>query len=64
MHMELEDRPARTPILKRAAASLILIGAAAIGIWIVIGVIKAIFWTAALIVVAVAVIWALKTIFW
>ena len=64
MRMELEDRPARPPVLKRAAAGLVLIAAAALGIWIVIGVIKAILWTAVVIVVALAVLWAVKTIVW
>jgi hypothetical protein len=64
MQTDLEGRPARPPVLKRAAAGLILIGAAALAIWVVIGVIKAILWTAVVIAVVVAVLWALKTIVW
>lgn len=41
-----------------------LIGAAALGIFIIIGIIKAIFWTLVGVAVVVAVLWALKTIFW
>jgi hypothetical protein len=64
MQTELEARPARPPILRRAFAGLVLIGAAALGIFILIGIIKAIFWTAVVILVVVAVLWALKTLFW
>jgi hypothetical protein len=61
---ELEARPDRTPILRKALAGLVLVGAVAIGIWVIIGVVKAIFWTLVAVVVVVAVLWALKTLFW
>jgi Flp pilus assembly protein TadB len=64
MRNELEARPARPPILKRAVAGLILIAAAALAIHVVIGLVMTIFWVAVALVVAVAVIWALKTIVW
>jgi hypothetical protein len=64
MRTELEARPARPPILRKALAGLVLIGAAALGIFIIIGIIKAIFWTLVGVAVVVAVLWALKTIFW
>jgi hypothetical protein len=43
---------------------LILVGAAALAIWIVIGVIKTVFFVAVGILVVVAVLWALKTLVW
>lgn len=43
---------------------MVLIGAAALAIWVAIGVIKAILWTAVVIVAVVAVLWALKTLVW
>ncbi len=64
MRSELEGHQASTPILRRAVASLILLGAVAVGIWIVIGVIKAVFWTVVIIAVALAVLWAIKTLVW
>ena len=39
-------------------------GAVALGIYVVIGIVKAVFWTAIAIVVVVAVLWALKTLVW
>jgi hypothetical protein len=64
METDLETRPARPPVLKRAAAGLILVAAAALAIHLVIGVIMTVFWIAVALVVAIGVIWALKTIVW
>jgi hypothetical protein len=64
MDTQLEAQRSRPPILKRAIAGLVLIGAVALGIYIVIGVIKAIFWTAVGILVVAGVLWALKTLIW
>jgi len=64
MHTELEAQRSRSPILKRAIAGLVLVGAVALGIYIIIGVIKAIFWTAVVILAVAAVLWALKTLVW
>ncbi|MBV9466484.1 MAG: hypothetical protein JO206_08750 [Solirubrobacterales bacterium] len=64
MQTDLEARPARPPILRRAVAGLILIAAAALAIHIVIGLVVTIFWIAVGLAVAVAVLWALKTIVW
>ena len=43
---------------------MILVAAAALAVWILIGVVKAIFWTAVVIAAVVAVLWALKTLVW
>lgn len=64
MRTELEEHPARPPILRRALAGLVLVAAVALGLYIVIGVIKAILWTVVVIAVALAVLWAIKTIVW
>jgi len=64
MRNELEPTRARTPVVKKVAAGLILVAAAALAVWILIGVVKAIFWTAVVIAAVVAVLWALKTLVW
>ena len=43
---------------------LVLVAAAALAIYIVIGVVKAILWIAIVLFAVVAVLWALKTIVW
>jgi hypothetical protein len=64
MRNELEARPERTPVLKKAVAGLVLVAAAALAIHLVVGVIMTVFWIAVGLAVAVAVFWALKTIIW
>ena len=64
MQTKLEARPARPPLLRRAAAGLVLIAAAALAIHLVVGLVVTIFWVAVGLAVAVAVLWALKTIVW
>ena len=64
MQTELEAQRSRPPILRRALAGIVLVGAVALGIYVVIGIVKAVFWTAIAIVVVVAVLWALKTLVW
>jgi hypothetical protein len=64
MQTDLEPTRSGTPILRKAAAGLILVAAAALAIWVVIGVIKTILFIAVGIAVVVAVLWALKTIVW
>jgi len=63
MRNELEGRPSR-PIVRRVTAGLILLAAAALAVWAVIGVIKAIFWILVVGVAVVAVLWALKALVW
>jgi hypothetical protein len=64
MRNELEARPARPPVLRRAAAGLVLIAVAALAIHIVIGLVVTVFWIALVVAAVVAVVWALKTIIW
>jgi hypothetical protein len=62
MQTDLEARPERTPVLKRAAAGLVLIAVAALAIHFFIGLIMTIFWVVVAAAAVIAVIWALKTI--
>jgi uncharacterized membrane protein len=64
MRSDLEANRGRPPVVKKAVAGLVLVGAAALAIWVVIGVIKTILFVAVAIAVVVAVLWALKTIVW
>ncbi|MGH2869503.1 MAG: hypothetical protein ACRDNK_18310 [Solirubrobacteraceae bacterium] len=61
MRTELDNRPERTPILRRAAAGLILVAVAALAVHFVIGLIMTVFWLVVAVAAVAAVIWALKT---
>jgi hypothetical protein len=62
MRTELEAKPHRTPIVKRAAAGLVLIAGVALAIHFIIGLIMTIFWVVVAVAAVVAVLWAIKTI--
>lgn len=64
MRSDLEAGRARTPVVRRVTAGLIIVAAAALAIWAVIGVVKAIFLFAVVVVAVAAVGWALKTLIW
>lgn len=64
MRTEVEVQPHHTPILRKALAGVVLLVAAALAISLVIAFVKAIFVTVLTIAVVVAILWALKTIFW
>ncbi len=64
MRSELEAGRSRTPVVRRVTAGLILVAAAALAVWAVIGVVKAIFVFAVIVVAVAAVGWALKTLIW
>jgi hypothetical protein len=64
MQTELEPQRARPPVLKKAAAGVVLVAAAALAIHFLVGVIMTIFWVAVILAVGIAVVWALKTIVW
>jgi hypothetical protein len=51
-------------VLRRMTAGLVLLAVAALAIHLVIGLVLAVFWVAVVLVAAVAVLWALKTIVW
>jgi Flp pilus assembly protein TadB len=63
VHMETEA-PRRPPLLRRVLAVLVLVAAAALAIHLVIGLVMAVFWVVVVLLVAVAVLWALKTVVW
>jgi len=58
------DVPARPPLMRRAAAGLVLVAVVGIGLYLLIHVIETIFVFALVIAVILAVLWALKTIAW
>jgi hypothetical protein len=64
MSSDLEASRSGPPIMKKMGAGVVLIIAAGLAVWFLIGIIKTIFFVAVGIAVIVAVLWALKTIFW
>ena len=64
MKPELEASPSHTPVLRRVFAGVVLIAAVALVVKLAIGFVMAIFWTIVAVAVVVAILWALKTLFW
>jgi hypothetical protein len=64
MAKQLEGRRSGTPLRQKATASLILVVASALAIWVAIGVVKAIFFTVVVIAAILGVLWALKVLLW
>jgi hypothetical protein len=64
MQTDIEGRPERTPILRKAVAGVVLIAAVALAIKLVIGIVTAVFWTVVAVAVVIAVLWAVKTLVW
>ena len=64
MNTQIEPTRSRPPVLRRAAAGLVLLLAAVIAIKLVIGFVTAIFWTIVTVAVVVAVLWAVKQLVW
>ena len=64
MRNEIEGRPAHTPVLRKAAAGVVLIVAAVIAIKLVLGLVTAVLWTVVAAAVIVAILWAIKTLAW
>ena len=61
---ELEAQQHHTPVVRKAFAGLVLVVVAALAVKVVVGFVLAIFWVIVAIAAAVAVLWALKTLFW
>jgi hypothetical protein len=61
---EIEAQPARPPILRRALAGVVLIAAVALALKLVIGLVMTVFYVVVIAAVVLAVLWALKTLFW
>ncbi|MBV9310774.1 MAG: hypothetical protein JOZ73_08075 [Solirubrobacterales bacterium] len=64
MRTELEPQGERTPVMRKALAGLVLIVAGALAIQLVVGLVKAVLFTVVVIAVAIAILWALKTLVW
>jgi hypothetical protein len=64
MRSELEGRRAHTPVLRKAAAGVVLLVAVVIAIKLVIGLVSAVLWTVVAAAVVIGVFWALKTLVW
>jgi hypothetical protein len=64
MNTDLEPSRSHTPVLKKAAAGIVLIVAVALILKLAIGFVIAIFWTVVVVAVIIAILWALKTLVW
>lgn len=64
MRTQIEPSRSRPPVLRRAAAGLVLLAVAALVIHLAVGLVMAVFWTVVVIAAVVAVLWALKTLIW
>jgi hypothetical protein len=64
MNTDLEPSRSHTPVLKKAAAGIVLIVATALILKLAIGFVIAIFWTVVVVAVIIAILWALKTLVW
>jgi hypothetical protein len=64
MSSDLEASRSGPPLRQKMTAGLVLVIAGALAVWFLIGIIKTIFFVAVGVAVIVAVLWALKTIFW
>jgi hypothetical protein len=64
MDSQIEPSRSRTPVVRKAAAGLVLIVVAALAIKILIGFVTAIFWAVVVIAAVLAVLWAVKTLVW
>jgi hypothetical protein len=62
MRTDIEGSRSRPPVLKRAAAGLVVIAIAALAIHVVIGVVVTVFWIALALAAVVGVLWALNTL--
>jgi hypothetical protein len=64
MNTQMEPTRSRPPMVRRAAAGLVLILAAIIAVKLVVGIVTAAFWTIVTVAVVVAVLWAIKQLVW
>jgi hypothetical protein len=64
MSTDIEQQRGHTPVLRKAAAGVVLVVAAAIVLKLAIGFVIAIFWTVVVVAVVGAILWALKTLVW
>ncbi len=64
MRNELELNRSKPPVVRRVAAGLVLVAAAALAVWVLVGVIKTILLFVVIVAAVAAVLWALKTLVW
>ncbi len=64
MQQEVEAPRHHAPILRRVFAGAVLIIAVALVLKFIIGFIFAIFWGVLAVAIVIAILWALKTLFW
>ena len=64
MDTQVEAHRARTPVVRKVGAGLVLIIAAALAIKLALGIVVWLFWTVVTVAVVVAIIWAIKTLIW
>ena len=64
MRDELELNRSKPPVLRRVTAGLVLVAAAALAVWVLVGVIKTILLFAVIVAAVAAVLWAVKTLVW
>ncbi len=62
MRTDIEESRARPPIVRRAAAGLVLIAAVALAIHVLFNLILTVFWVIVGVAAVLAVLWALKTL--
>ena len=63
MDSNIETHRGRPPVVRKAAAGLVLIIVAALAVKILIGFVMAIFWTVVVIAAVLAVLWAVRRSF-
>lgn len=64
MRNDLDLNRSKTPVLRRMTAGIVLVAAAALAVWLIIGVIKTIAFFVAIVAAVVAIAWAVKTLVW
>ena len=64
MDTQLEAHRSRTPVVRKAAAGLVLIVAVVLALKLIIGFVTWLFGTIVIIAVVAAVLWAVKTLVW
>ncbi len=59
---QIESRPERTPVLRKAVAGLVILAVAALVIHVAVHLIFAVFWVIVGVAAVVGVLWALNTL--
>jgi hypothetical protein len=62
MARQIESRPERTPVLRKAVAGLVVLAVAALVIHVAVHLVLVVFWVVVAIAAVVGVLWALNTL--